>query len=61
MFSTFLQEVEGEEPGEVADGGGAGGGKCTMEEDERAAGGNLQKSFGFIYQVKTKVRPRIED
>ena len=42
-MSTFLQEVEGEEPREVADGGGAGGGKRAVEEDEGAAGGNLER------------------
>ena len=41
MVSTFLQEVEGEEPREVADGGCAGGGQRAVEKDEGAAGGNL--------------------
>ena len=42
-MSTFLQEVEGEEPWEVADCGGAGGSQRAVEEDEGAAGGNLDR------------------
>ena len=47
-MSTFLQEVEGEEPWEVADGGGAGGGQRAVEEDEGSAGGNLYKGIANL-------------